>query len=417
MRDGLDGLLPRRALVVGSNGRVRFASDGYEASGFAMVSDVRGEPDAIDLLRRESRHGLAADGAHSALTGANAQARVARIDGRLQWSIAGRLVSRGFEENDVGFQRNANWLVAAGKWKYEVFRPGQLVRRWSVGSEQLGIGWTTAGLRRAATTDLTGSLDLRSYWGGSVRLADELAAHDPEILRGGPALLLPARTRWSASVHSDSRRRWLLTATGSGSRAPATRSHDATFSPELSAFLSDPLQVGVSPSFGVVREGWQYVDQAVDAAGHRRYVLGALDQRTASVTTRATYAFSAHLTIQVYSQAFVSGGRFDRFDEVLASDRVVPIDAARVRLDGGRYIVDQGPPFSIRDPAFSAREFHFNALMRWEFLPGSTLFVVWTQERLDDEATRFDLSGDLRRLGRARPTNALVAKVSYWIAR
>src|SRR4029079_10453988 len=120
--------------------------------------------------------------------------------------------------------------------------------------------------------------------------------------------------------------------------------------PESSAFVTDRLRVGVTPSFGSAAAGWQYVAQPTDASGRTRYLLGALRQRTASLTTRVTYAFSQHLTLQAYVQAFGSGGTYDVFREVvnarapLAGDRVVTLSSSRVRFDHAtsRYSVDDG---------------------------------------------------------------------------
>jgi hypothetical protein len=350
---------------------------------------------------------------------------VAQVVGRLQGGIAGRLVSPGFESNDAGFQRNADWLLAALDWKYQVYRPGRFIRRWSIGSDQAGVGWTFAGRRRAALANLTGNLELRSFWGGTLSVNREFSALDPEVLRGGPALLLPHRDRAVLRVHSDSRRRWLGTVAVSGEWEPATGSHRTAVTPTLDAFVTDRLQIGLGPTVSAGVEAWQYVDQAADGAGTTRFVLGRLDQTTASLTTRVTYAFSSHLTLQMYSQAFLSGGRYDAFKEVVqpegerAADRVSVLSASRLSYDSAsrRFTVDAGQSrqFGFADPGFSKRDFHLNLLMRWEFLPGSTLFLVWTHQKSSRVVAPFQLDRDLDRLWHAPGINALAAKVSYWI--
>jgi hypothetical protein len=340
------------------------------------------------------------------------------------------VVTRGFEANDAGFQRNANWLLLAGDWTYQQYRAGSRIRRWSVGSDQIGIGWTTAGDRRAAVANLGLTSDLRNYWGGSVIAGREFPVIDPEVLRGGPALRLPTRDHASMQLHSDTRRAWQLTLGLGGAREAASGSHRASVSPGIDAFVTDRLQIGITPEFGWVREGWQYVGQAVSAAAtpvtRRRYLLGQLHQRELSLTTKATQAFSPHLTLQWYAQAFVSNGQFAGFSEVLApraeraSDRVVAIASNRLAFDSesATYALDAGSNAAavFPDPAFAERSLHLNALLRWEFSPGSTMFLVWTQERSDPGVARFQLGRDWQRLTRAPPANALQLKLSYWIA-
>jgi hypothetical protein len=423
LEDGLDSTLARNAIVLGADGRTRTSGGGYEASGFLLASRVGGSPSAIAALRHQVRHGYD-DSSHGALTGVAAQAKLARLEGTLHWTVAGRLVSRGFEANDAGFQRNANWLLAAGSWQYQAFRPGHFIRRWSVGSEQVGIGWTVGGPRRAAIVNLTAGADLRSYWGGSLSIDHEFPALDPEVLRGGPSLLRPARDGWKATAYTDSRRRWQLTLNVSGVRERATSSRALTLSPDFTAFVTDRLQLGVSAEAGSDREGWQYVDQPTDASGRVHYLLGRLRQTTAALTVRGTYAFSSHLTLQMYGQAFLSAGRYGRFKEVVApaagraADRVGEL-GSRVRFDSvsSSYLVDAGEPTQLAfdDPAFSERDLHLNVLLRWEFLPGSTLFVAWSHQRTAPEVAPFDAGQDLARLLRAPASNALQIKATYWV--
>lgn len=435
----LDSQLPREAIVMGTDARKRWSD--HELTAFLLGSRLAGSGAAIGSVRAETRHGYDRatsldatpapnDTSHRSLTGLAAQARVARTSGRLLWGLAGRVVTQGFEANDAGFQRNADWILLTGDWKYQRYRADRLIRRWSLGSSGVGLGWTTHGERRAGIGALSVGGDLRNYWGGTFSAVHELEATDPEVLRGGPAFRLPERDRISASLYSDTRRAWQFTLGLADEREPASGSHRESVSPGLDAFMTDRLQVGIAPSVAWIREGWQYVGQATaltrDARLRARYLLGQLDQREVSLTTRATQAFSSHLTLQWYAQAFVSSGQYDGFAEVRApraarpSDRVLTIAPPRLAYDSARatYRLDQGSDSAavFRDPAFTNRSLHINAVLRWEFLPGSALFLVWTQERGDPTPAPFRLGDDVRRLTRSAPTNALQVKVSYWFA-
>ncbi len=426
MHDGVDSTLARGALVLGTDGRIRVAGGAWELSGAALASRVSGTPAHIAALRREPRHlGLrAAVDSAATMSGISAQLAADRIEGRLQWGLAGLLVSPGFESNDLGFQRNADWLLATAHWKFLRYHPGAFVRRWYIGSDQVGVGWTFAGRRRAAVAGLKAGLDLQNYWGGSLAFDREFPATDPEVLRGGPAFRLPGRNRLTLTAYTDTRRRWQATLQLAGEREAATGSVTGSAQADFSAFLTDRLQVGLSPELDAARESWQYAAQAVDSAGGAHFLVGRLRQVTTSLTARATLAFSAHLTLQLYGQVFLSGGTFDRFQEVVAPeasrpvDRVRPIAPARLtRSAADDYLVDQGTAtaYVFGDPSFSQRDAHLNLLLRWEFRPGSTLFLVWTHEQATGEALPFRLSRDLRHLWSAPSGDALQLKVSYWI--
>ncbi len=132
---------------------------------------------------------------------------------------------------------------------------------------------------------------------------------------------------------------------------------------------------------------------------------------------RATYAFSPHLTLQWYSQAFLSSGAYPHFLEVRDA---IPRSIANTRLDrdiDGSLRLDSGSDSTVRfsDPAFSERVLNLNLVLRWEFLPGSTAFLVWTEQRSDANPMPFRVGRDFDRLVHAPATDALQLKVSYWL--
>ena len=418
-RPGMDalngGLAARTAVAIGADARTRLGGDAWELTGSVLATDVSGSEGYLDELRHAPRHGYGRPDSvnempaplppAASLTGLAAQLGASRTSGAVQGGVAVRIVTQGFETNDIGFQRNADWLLVTANWHYFKYRPGHFIRRWSFGSDQIGAGWTLGGLRRAAVANLNGKVDFRNYWGFTLGLDREFPVDDPEVLRGGPALRLPPRSRISLGGYTDTRKRWQATFDAAAELEPATDSHDLSIAPGVAAFVSDRLQLGVSPVLAFAREGWQYVSTQPDADGVPHYFLGTLRQTTASLTTRATYAFSSHLTLQLYGQVFLSDGQYREFKEVVApmapgtADRVSAADPAGIGVA----------------PDFADRELNINLLARWEFRPGSTLFLVWTHARSATAVAPFALGGDLRRLWRAPGVNALQAKISYWI--
>ena len=75
-----------------------------------------------------------------------------------------------------------------------------------------------------------------------------------------------------------------------------------------------------------------------------------------------------------------------------------------------------GFSYGFDNPDFNIRNFNSNAVLRWEYRPGSTLFVVWNQGRSDFAADgRFQLRNNASDLFRAPGTNVLLIKMSYWL--
>jgi hypothetical protein len=190
------------------------------------------------------------------------------------------------------------------------------------------------------------------------------------------------------------------------------------------------FDVLLNPWFNLNRHGWQYVATATartaDGAstGRPEYVFAALHQNTVAMTTRVNYTFSPTLSLQLYAQPFISAGAYDSFRRVASPDarafdsRFETFADDAVTRAGQQYRVslDGGESITFGNPDFNVRQLRSNAVLRWEYRPGSTLFVVWSQSRngfvRDGE---FSLGRDIVRLFAAPATNVLLVKMNYWL--
>ena len=197
------------------------------------------------------------------------------------------------------------------------------------------------------------------------------------------------------------------------------------------------LQVG--PELSRSRNLSQYVTSVGDAAAPtfgRRYLFATLDQTTLVMDTRLNVAFSPRLTLEMYAQPFVSTGDYGALKQLRAA-RTFAFDefgrdvGASARDSAGVYRVDPdgaGPAaaFTVSDRDFSFRSLRGNAVLRWEWHPGSTLFLVWQQNRalnvaatgahaLDGRVGRFDPYRDARELFGLPADNVLQVKLTYWL--
>lgn len=431
-----DAVAPRSALAAGVDARHRFGHGAYEVSGFALASRIAGDARGIatvlhgtgHFMQRPDAAYLHDDSTRESATGAAAQLRVARVGGEhWRWSAIGHAITPRFDINAIGFQRNADWLLVTGSLMYHEFHPSRL-HSWSVGLDEIGMGWDFGGERRAALASLSASAELANYWTIALGARHELAALSTEILRGGPALLLPPRESYTATITSDARRTSSLTVNASGWREAATHSGAFTLAPSLVMRTSDHMRFTLGPSWSHTTYGWQYVTQ-LRALGAPHEILARLRQETVSLTARAIYAFSPTLTVELYAQPFVSAGRYDAFKQVVApraaraEQRVTAFAPGQVGRDAiaHRYAIDldgDGTSDAVfADPSFNAKELNANAVLRWQFRPGSTLFVVWSQQRSARTSDgSFALARDTGRVFRVPATNTLLVKLSYRLA-
>lgn len=439
---GLDGdpqlaFLPDAAYVVGVDGRHRFGGGRYEARGSLLGTRVAGGEDAIAGIQQRAGHYFQRpDAAHlrldpdrTALGGWLADAKVEKTGGGYtRGGLYAHARSPGLEMNDTGFQRTTDWVLQGAWLGYNHFDPQGVFRGWEANLNAWN-GYSFGGERLATGLNLNGGGTFKNNWGLWLAADHEFGALRTDLLRGGPAIISPGNTFVNATLISDDRRVvsgrvyggrwWEYETTGSGYNAGMY----ATVRP------SGRFRLSVGPDFARGRDPWAYVTAAGDAGGSvPHYVMASLDQTTVSLTTRLDYAFTPRLTLELYAQPFVATGRYTRFQEVTAPragrfrDRLRPY-GPELRLTDGVYGVggdgDGEPEYSWGQPDFNVKELRSNLVLRWEYRPGSTLFLVWSQGRQNyDGPGSFRLDRDFGRLfdgGRSPSTNILLLKVNYWL--
>ena len=409
----LDGgeldFLRSSALTGGVDGRHRFASN-YEVSGYLVGSHIQGSEQALRQVQLNSTHyfqrpdapHLGLDSAATSLTGFIADLEIEKLGGgNWTWEMGARARSPGLEINDFGFQQQTDRAELFAGVDYNQFRPRGRFRSWSVGV--FGRNQWTFGRERVATAgSLSGEFELKNFWGGAVQLDRDQAGVSTSELRGGPSLVIPGRTALAVGVHGDRRRRVAWSVNAAGSVQDQTDGRTLGVSPAVALRLSPRWDLSLAPSVTLNRVGAQYVGQRRESDGLVHYYFSRLRQTTVALTTRLNYTVTPRLSLQYYAQPFLSAGDF--------SDPMQVADPGAARF-GDRF----GPATLTTLPDFKVQQFRSNAVVRWEYRPGSTLFVVWntalqsrtSESRLDWENARTLFDGD--------GSNVLLVKLSYWV--
>jgi hypothetical protein len=383
-RANLDGALRtefvRDALTVGLEGRHRFADQAYELRGWWLGSRLSGDAAAITQITEEPQHyfqrpdaGSIRIAAHAtSLSGFAAETRIARVGGRLTWSLSTRAISPGFDVNAAGFQRNANWLLVVGAWQYQRFRPGHAIRAWAVGSDNAGLGWSWLGEPRARVINAFTKLDFRNYWDLKISADRELSALSLDWLRGGPAIRLPTRSTVRALMHTDQRRPTNLEFATTATREQVSNSWALSLAPLLTVRSTDHVSWSIGPTFQQDAIGWQYVGTGTTSPP-ANIIVARVRQRTAALTTRADIAMSSRLVLQFYAQPFATTGRYDRYQHLITPRATNP--AAQFAP------IDPTAPTPIPAPDAVQRTLNGNLVLRWEYRPGSFFTIVWNHQR------------------------------------
>ena len=432
--DALSGALRSSAYSAGVDLFHQWAERTWTLNGFLAGSHVRGDPDAIlrtQLLpyhyfgRPDANH-LRLDSALTSLSGFAGAVTVNRRMGR-HWNAFTRLntISPGYEVSDLGFQRRADRIDAEVGGNYSETRPGKVLRRYSAYGAALmehNYDWQNISNRIFGG----GNLQLLNYWSFYLNLNTSLGGTvDDRLTRGGPAARRVGFSFIQAGMTTDPRKPVLGELGAYYQRDGAGGDASETYA-SLVLRPAAHWEVSIGPSIGSVHSVAQYLMTVPDPLATEtfgaRYVFASLDQTTVSLQARLNYTFSPALSLQVYAQPFIASGDFGRSKE-LARPRsyeflVYGEDVGEV-VDGQIYPNGTGPgalSFPVVEPDFNVRSLRGNAVLRWEWRPGSTLYLAWQQNRSDFQPLGdFDLSRDTGGLFGAAPDDVFLIKVSYWL--
>jgi hypothetical protein len=370
------------------------------------------------------------------LTGLGTYTRLAKDGGNFNWEAQLNARTPGFEVNDISFLSRADYIQQVYNQGYNWTTPTSWYRDLSyiIGGQQ--------------TQNFDGDLTNRDvhfwlgsgtpqFWRWNFWLMHGSQTYDDRALRGGPVAVTPAYDIISANLNTDSRRAVVFS-----TNPQFNKNSEGAFQSRINASARWKPVSNVSatfgPSFNFSRGMQQYVTSVQDATNTaffgNRYVLSTLVQKTLSLDTRLAVTFTPTSTLELYVQPFVASGAYGDFKEFNAPRTLQKSIYGRDRgtiaptRDGSgavtSYTVDPdaaGPaaPFTFDNPSFNRRSLVGNAVYRWEYRPGSTVYVVWTQSR-DDELRNvgdFEFGRDRAALFATHPDNIFLVKVNYWLGR
>jgi hypothetical protein len=434
--DDAFNFLRTAAYTAGITGTHRFGPDRrFAVSGSLSGSSIHGDTVALQFaqlapqryFQRPDADHVEYDPTRTDMQGLSGQFGLDKIGGG-NWNGGFGTAFRtpGFEVNDIGYQQNGDQRFVYGWFNYNNFTPGRLVRRWNAGFNP-NAGWDFGGTRLWTQLNTHGSVTFTNLWNVNWFANHRLAATSNTALRGGPGIRSPGGNNFNVNLNSDRRKALSGGWNANGYRERETGAFRWSTNVMLTARPSARFDVSLSPGLNVNDNAWQYVGSPVaTGTGRREYIFAQLDQTTVSLTTRVNYTFSRDLSLQLYAQPFMSAGEYTEFRRVTDpkaaafderfhtfSDSEVAYDAPNRRYTA---TLDDGTSVRFGNPDFTVRSLRSNAVMRWEYRPGSTLFLVWSHGRSDRVGSgSFDFSRGVDDLWRLQGTNVLMVKLNYWL--
>ena len=431
----LSDILVENALAAVVGGRYRWGGGMYDATLELQASHLTGSAEAITAQQTNSRRYyqrpdadyVELDATATSLSGYVVSMSHSKMGGEhWLWDIDAWAESPGFESNDLG----ANSIVdAIGMFAGLTWRetdPGRFLRSYNarvMTANEINYG----GVYWGSWLGFNFNGTLSNFASFEIGVDINPAVLAPRATRGGPLMRSNGFTGAFGGYESPSGRDLGWNLWGGGGRDQVGGS-SYWISPGLNYRPSPRIEMSLSPNFSRSIDPRQYVtavEGGNEATYGTRYVFSTIDYSELSASFRLNYAIRPDLTLETYAQPFAAVGRFNRFGELEepeTNDLIVYGEDAGTTIvrneDGSREVTDAAGTFTIADQDFQAVSFRSNVVLRWEWRPGSTLFLVWQQDRSGGESpTRTVRPGDLGEAfsESAIGNNFFAIKATYWL--
>jgi hypothetical protein len=421
------------ALVAGLDGWSYLDTSGtWVMNGWYSSSHVNGSKPDILNLQTSSRHYfqqpdsryVSVDSNATSLTGYAGRLVLSKQKGNLGVNAAIGAVSPGYELNDLGFLPITDVInMHAASW-YSWTKPNDFFR-----SAQL-----SGALFR--TYDYQGDITWEGlYHNGYMQFLNFYSvnwdyAYNPYTVniratRGGPSMLNIPGYQIDLSANTDQQKNMVFYLGGGFYKT--SYSYSSYIYGEVDFNPAPNISLSISPELDKNYDNAQWVNSYGDpyatATYGSRYVFASFHQTNLSAGIRLNWTFTPKLSLQLYMQPLISAGDYRDFKE-LAKPRSYSFNTygqGASTFNSDTYTVDpDGPgpaqPFTIDNPDFNFVSLRGNAVLRWEYMPGSVVYFVWTQTRSDQETIgSFQFNHSFDRMWTLNPDNTFIVKFSYWI--
>jgi hypothetical protein len=430
---GLEATLRDQAYTAGAQLQHRWADNAWTANVNLLGSWVHGTPEAIALTQQSSVHYFQRPGAadyhldptRTSLSGLAAKWMVGQLGDTKHWRFGtgGDLRTPGLELNDAGFQFNSDRVVPFVWAQYRDDAPSGNLLNWQVNADVFTVNNREPRLLDTGF-EYNANVQFANYWslaaGGNI----DHGRWAINALRGGRALRADSAAFGFVNLQTDTRKPVWFNVNAATSGNWTSGAIDGGL--ELGATIQarSNLDVTIGPSIYKRDDPMQYVDQVPDTAGDTHFLFGRIHETDVSVTLRVNWTFSPHLALQAYAQPYIASGRYEELKDVdnpgarRYADRFHVLAPGEYTLADAVYSVQRnGATYRFDQPDFNFRQLRSNVVLRWEYLPGSTVFAIWSHGQTSDafDDGRFRLGRDLADLGTAASENVVMVKVNYWI--
>lgn len=410
----------------------QWANRDWYLGGNLTMSHVRGSENAITITQESITHlfnrvgagHVAVDTARTSLTGTGGNVQIGKIgNGHWKFESGATWRSPELELNDIGFQRQADDVRHYTWIGYQTLKPDSTFRRVGINYNHW-TAWDFQGNHNYLQFNTNSWQNWKNNYQSNIGFNIAPIEYSNFALRGGPRLRQSPWVSFWNNISTDYRKKLRFSFYHNGRRALDNSIKNYYMEGGFAYQPINALRVSVFPSLEINHDKLQFIDNFDDVNGSPRYLNGKIDQHTLSMSVRLNYTINPNLTIQYWGQPFISRGRYSNFKHItdpvakVFEDRFVQYTSEQTSLSDGVYAIDEDldgvADFSFDNPDFSFVQFRSNLVIRWEYIPGSEIFLVWSQDvSRDGDPTNGLLSSLGDNIFGQKPQNIFLLKATY----
>jgi hypothetical protein len=397
-----------------------------------LVSYVNGKEEAMVSLQRNALHYyqrpdaagyLGVDSSLKSLTGTGGYLSAGR-QGNKRFIFSEKVSwwSPGFDLNDVGYLLMADAVENQTKMGIRQTEPKQLVRNYTLTLGQKN-SWNYGGLSTYNDLSVQFNTQFSNRMDLSITESYVFSELSTRLLRGGPAFRLSPYWKNTILFNTNKSKRIIFSLNNNSIVSTDGISRLYSIQPALSFRLGNHIYIISDFKYTHNNDNFTYVTQKM-ADSDLRYIMGLISQETYSFTFRFDYNITPDISVQYYGSPFISNGKYNDFKRATnthsgnITDRYHSYTDQEISLDElkNTYIINEGVAYyTFGNPDFSFRQFRSNLVARWEYRPGSAIYLVWENNRNSRESDYFSsLNYNLNELFGVQPTNVFMVKISFW---
>ena len=402
----------------------------------SVISHVTGDEKAITELQQSSvrylqrpdfKH-LGVDTTRTSLTGTGIDFDIGKAgNGRWRYRLSVDYKSPQLELNDIGYNHMADLISQSAFLEYIINDPFSIFRTLSLSLRQ-GNYWNLGGYYMSSDFNASVLAQYENLWRSGYQVRREFEGLDSRKLRGGPAFMDAGSWNQEVTFLTDYSKKvaFRLNLETKSSDDKISKQH--VMSPGVTVKMGNNIELSSTLMYDMEKENLQFVD-IIEEGDDYRYIMAYLDRKTMSLTLRADYGITPDLTIQYYGSPYISSGQYSDFKHITDSragdyfDRYHSYTGDEISYNGddNMYYIDETQngtaDYSFENPDFNFRQFRSNLVARWEYRPGSVLYLVWTHSRTSYEnETNPSFAYNFNNLWDVYPTNVFLVKLNYWFS-